>query len=144
MPGRRKSTRKLHKQSFLSGNPYKSDTSHTPGIGSPTACSAGVRAFFHLTPILGIPVAWTTPAECHDEEPDVCPLRQCWIWIFSLCFGVWKKVEKASLGRNQREIWGTYTLRRKRRVICFVFFLWQYLDLPLYNYSPSINIKIYI
>ena len=125
--GRSWSTCKLHEQPWPSDN---SDTSHTPGMCSATAtgiCSSGISPFLHLTPISGLPVAWTTPAQCRDNEPDGCHLRQPQVWIFSLCFGVWKKVEKACLGRKQREIWGTYTFRRKRRVICLVFFLWQYL-----------------
>lgn len=128
--GRSWSTCKLHEQPWPSDNSYKSDTSHTPGICSATAagiCFAEISPFLHLTPISGLPVAWTTPAQCRDSEPDGCHLRQPQVWIFSLCFGVWRRVEKASLGRKQREIWGTYTFRRKRRVICLVFFLWQYL-----------------
>ena len=142
--GRSWSTRKLHEQPCPSDNSYKSDASHTPGIRSAIAHSTGISHFLHLTPISGLPVAWTTPAQCKDNEPDGYHLRQPQVWIVSLCFGVWRRVEKASLGRNQREIWGTYTFRRKRRVICLVFFLWQYLALPPCNYIPIINIDIYI
>lgn len=79
--------------------------SHTLGICSAIAHSTGISHFLHLIPISGLPVAWT-PQYSAGTMSLMDIMRQPQVWIVSLCFGVWKRVEHpwAEIRGNMEDI----------------------------------------